>query len=80
MEVLVEMALGQGPICIWVFAANITDEFILGPDIIYAHDASVEFRCHVLQLGNKEMSLRHTGAQPLSTPCMNGNSEVAAVQ
>jgi hypothetical protein len=29
MEASVEIKMGQGPICIWVFTANITDEFIL---------------------------------------------------
>jgi hypothetical protein len=80
MEALVEKTLGQRPICIWVFTANITEEFILELDIMHAHKASVDFRCHVLQLGDEEVPLRHPGTQPHSTPCMNGNSEVAVAR
>lgn len=80
MEALVEIILGQGPICIWVFTTNITDEFISQLDIMHAHNASMDFRHHMLQLGDKEVPLRHPGAQLRSTPCMNGNSKVAVAR
>jgi hypothetical protein len=31
-----------------VFVASITEEFILGLDVMHAHDASVDLRHHVL--------------------------------
>jgi hypothetical protein len=53
MAAFMDINLGQDPICIWVFTANITDELILELDIMHAHDAAVEFRRHVLQLGDE---------------------------
>jgi hypothetical protein len=35
-EVLVEFTLGQNALHTWVFAANITDRFILGLDVLQA--------------------------------------------
>jgi hypothetical protein len=32
----------------WVFIAEITDGFILGQDVLQAHNASVDLECHVL--------------------------------
>jgi hypothetical protein len=63
-----------------MFTTSITDEFILELDIMHAHDASVDFRHHVLQLGDEEVPLRHPGVRLHSTPCTNGNSEVAVAQ
>jgi hypothetical protein len=36
-----------------MFIANLTKEFILGLDILHAHDASVVFWCHMLWLRNE---------------------------
>jgi hypothetical protein len=36
-EVLVELTLGQRTLKIWVFVAEMTDEFILGLDILWAY-------------------------------------------
>jgi hypothetical protein len=47
-EALVKLTLGQCPLTTWVFVANITDEFVLGLDVMHAHDPSVDLRCHVL--------------------------------
>jgi hypothetical protein len=41
-----------------VFVADITDEFILGRDILLAYDASVDVGRHVLRLGKKEVPVR----------------------
>jgi hypothetical protein len=46
-EALVTVTLGQNPLSSWVFAFNVTDEFIQGLDI-HAHGASVDLRHHVL--------------------------------
>jgi hypothetical protein len=58
-----------------MFVAIVTDE-ILGLDIIHAHDACVDLRHHVLQLGNKEVSLWPLGHDCFQPSCMKGNSKV----
>jgi hypothetical protein len=41
-----------------VFVADIADDFILGLDILRAHDASVDIGRRVLRLGQDEVPLR----------------------
>jgi uncharacterized protein (DUF1684 family) len=41
-EAVVELTLGRETLRIWVFVAEITDEFILGLDVLQAYDASVD--------------------------------------
>jgi hypothetical protein len=55
---LEQLTLGQRALKIWVFVADITDEFILGLDILRAYDASVDVGRHVLRLGQEEMPMR----------------------
>jgi hypothetical protein len=50
-EALVELTLTQRALKIWVFVADIMDEFILGLDILRAYHATVDVRRHVLRLG-----------------------------
>jgi hypothetical protein len=45
---LVELTLGRRALRIWVFLAKITDEFILGLDVLRAYDASVDLGRHLL--------------------------------
>jgi hypothetical protein len=66
-EVLVELALGRRALRIWVFVAEITDEFILPLDVLRAYDASVDFGCHLLSLGKEEVTLCNHGARPTSS-------------
>jgi hypothetical protein len=47
-EALVELTLEQRALKIWVFVADITDEFILGLDILQAYHATVDVGRHVL--------------------------------
>jgi hypothetical protein len=49
-EVLLTLTLGQRPLKIWVFVANITNEFILGLDILRAYGASVDLWRKTLRL------------------------------
>lgn len=51
------VGLGQHPLVTWVFINRITNEFILGPDILCVHDVSMDVGCCVLQLDEKEVSL-----------------------
>jgi hypothetical protein len=78
-EPLVTMTLEQHPLTTWASVAKITHKFILGLDIMHAHDASVDLRCHVLWLGD-EVPLWQPGARLCSTPCMKGSSDVAAAR
>jgi hypothetical protein len=55
---LVKLTLGQWALKIWVLVADITDEFILGLDMLRAYDASVDVGRHVLRLGQEEMPMR----------------------
>jgi hypothetical protein len=41
-EAFLTMTLGRRPLKIWVLVANITNEFILGLDILRTYDASVD--------------------------------------
>jgi hypothetical protein len=57
-EALLKLILGKCLLTAWVFVANITEEFTLGLDIMYPHNAVVDLRRHVLLLGNVEVPLR----------------------
>jgi hypothetical protein len=46
---------------IWVFVTNITNEFILGVDILRAYDAYVDIRRQMLRLAEEEVSLWSPG-------------------
>jgi len=49
-----------------VFTAEVTDEFILGLDVLWAYDASVDLGRHLLRLG-QEVTLYRSGAQSTSS-------------
>jgi hypothetical protein len=53
-EALVELTLERRDLGIWVFIAEITDEFILGMDVLWAYNASVDLGHHLLCLGQEE--------------------------
>jgi hypothetical protein len=59
-EVFLTLTLGQHPPKIWVFVADITNEFILGLDILRANDASVDIGHQTLHLAEEKY---HCGAQ-----------------
>jgi hypothetical protein len=63
-----------------VFIPSITDEFILGLNIIHNHDVSVDLRHHELQLGNEEVLFWCPQARPKLASCMNDYIEVASVR
>jgi hypothetical protein len=52
-EAHVELTLGRRPLRIWVLVADITDELILGLDILRACNASVDVGRHVLRIGRE---------------------------
>jgi hypothetical protein len=49
----------------WIFIADITNEFILGLDILRADDAFVDIGRQTLRLAEEEVSLRSPGAGPV---------------
>jgi predicted aspartyl protease len=49
-EAFVTLTLGRRPLGIYVFVADITDELILGLDILRAYDASVDLGSQMLRL------------------------------
>jgi hypothetical protein len=53
--------LGWQPLKIWVFVANITNEFIMRLGILLAYDASVQLGCQMLHLGKEEVPLWSPG-------------------
>jgi hypothetical protein len=66
-EALIELTLGQRTLRIWVFAAEITDEFILGLDVLRAYNVSVDVGRHLLRIGQEVVTLWRPGAQPKSS-------------
>jgi hypothetical protein len=77
-EALVELTLGRRALRIRVFVAEVTDEFILGLDILQAYDASVDLGRNLLRLG-REVTLWRPGAQPKSTRlCLVGDEVMPA--
>jgi hypothetical protein len=79
-EALVKLTLGRRPITTRVFVANITDEFILALDVVYAHDASVDLRRHARRLGDELEPLWDPGARPCASRYRKRSSEVAVVR
>jgi hypothetical protein len=61
-EVFLTLTLGRRPLDIWVFVANITNELILGMDILRAYDATVDVGHQTLRLAGEEMWLWSPGA------------------
>jgi hypothetical protein len=57
-EAHVELTMGRRTLRSWVFVADIKDDFILGLDILPAHDASVDIGRRVLRLRQNEVPVR----------------------
>jgi hypothetical protein len=56
-EAFVTLTLGRRPLEIWVFIADITDELILGLDILRTYNASMDLGHQILRLREEEVSL-----------------------
>jgi hypothetical protein len=65
-EAHVELTLGRRPVRIWMLVADITDELILGLDVLRACNASVDVGRRVLRIG-REVSLCNRRARPRSS-------------
>ena len=75
-EALVELTLGRRALRIWVFVAEVTDEFILELNVLRAYDASVDLGRHLLRLGQEEVALWRPGAQHNSARLSLAGDEV----
>ena len=74
-EALVERTLGRQTLRIWVFVAEITDEYILGLDVLRDYDASVVLEHQLLRVGLVEMMVWRTEAKQQSS-CISFVGEV----
>jgi hypothetical protein len=63
-EASVELTPGRNHIRIWVFVAEILDEFILGLNILHVYYAFVVLGHHMLQIREEEVSLWCPRAEP----------------
>jgi hypothetical protein len=79
-EVLLTLTLGRLPLRMWLFVANITDELILGLDILRAYDASVDIGRQKLRLAEEEVSLWSPGAGPRPSSLIVAKDHVIPAQ
>jgi hypothetical protein len=79
-EVLLTLTLGRRPLTMWVFVANITDELILGLDILRAYGASFDSasggRIIAMEsMGRNKTCQLSSGKGPCDTRTERGNSD-----
>jgi hypothetical protein len=79
-EVLLTLTLGRRPLKMWMFVANITDELILGLDILRAYDASVDIGRQTLRLADEEVSLWNPGAGPCPSSLVVAEDHIIPTQ
>jgi hypothetical protein len=78
-ESIPDADLGQLPLRIWVFFANIANEFILGLDTLRPYKAPMAMQRQMLCLA-EELSLWSPGAGPLICCLVVANDQVIPVQ
>jgi hypothetical protein len=74
------LTLRRRPLKIWVFVANITNEFIFGLDILHAYNASVDIGRQTLRLAEDEVSLWSPGAGPRPSSLVLAKDQVIPAQ
>jgi hypothetical protein len=79
-KALVDLALEQSTLCIWLFITKITDQFILGLEILRAYDTVTDLKHSVLQMGQEEVLLWHSHAWPQPSLYMMASNDVIPVQ
>jgi hypothetical protein len=77
-EVFLILTLGRHPLKMWVFVANITNELILGLNILCMHDASVDLWRQMLRLAEEKVWSPNMGPWPSSL--VVANDEVIPAQ
>jgi hypothetical protein len=76
-EVFLTLTLGRHSLKIWVFVSN---EFILGLDILHAYDASVDLGRQMLRLAEEEVSLWSPGVEPWPSSLVVAKNQVIPTQ
>jgi hypothetical protein len=76
----VTLTLGRRPLEIWVFVTDITDELILGLDILHTYDASLDLGRQMLRLGEEEVSLWSPHLDPQPSCLVVGDDQVIPAQ
>jgi hypothetical protein len=79
-EVFLTLTMEQHPLKIWIFVANITNEFILGLDILCAYDASVYLGHQRLYLAEEEVSPWNPWAGPWPSSLVVAKHQVMPAQ
>jgi hypothetical protein len=74
-EAFQKLTLGRRKLATWAFFLNI---FILQLNVMHAQDCSVDFRHHMLGLGDEEVPVRCPGERLHSTPCRKNGDAAAA--
>jgi hypothetical protein len=64
LKVFLTLTLGRRPLKTWVLVADISNELILGLDILRAYDTSVDIGRQTLRLAGEEVSLWCPGVGP----------------
>jgi hypothetical protein len=79
-EAFLTLILGRRPLKIWVFVTHITNEFILGLDVLRAYDASVDIGRQTLRLAEEEILLWIPGARPRPSNLVVAKDQVIPAQ
>jgi hypothetical protein len=79
-EVFLTLTLGQRPLKIRVSVAGITNELVLGLDILRAYDASVDLGPQTMRLAEEELLLWSTGAGPCPSSLVVVKDQVIPTQ
>jgi hypothetical protein len=79
-EVFLPLILERCHVKMWVFFASITDELILGLDILRAYDAPVDIGRQKLHLAEEVISLWRPGAGPCPSSLVVAKDHVIPAQ
>jgi hypothetical protein len=79
-EVFLTLTLGRRPLKIWDSIANVTNELILGLDILRAYVASVDIERQTLRLAEEEVSLLGPGARPRPSGLIVAKNQIIPAQ
>jgi hypothetical protein len=74
------VTLGRRPLKMWVSIVDMTNELILGLDILRAYDASVDIGRQTLRLAEEEVSLWSPGAGPHPSSLVVATDQVIPAQ
>jgi hypothetical protein len=79
-EAFVTLIFGRRPLKFWVSVADITNEFILGLDVLCAYDACVDIGRQTLRLAEEEVSLWRPGVRPRPSNLVVAKDQVIPAQ